>query len=287
MSYENRTEREAIFRGKILDSGVGTTRESKLPQFLCEIACEQVFDPDEKEFVDISDLGEFCSGALVLFKKNDDPIFHTEDIMKAVGWDGKSFRELGLADYLDKVVTFRTELNTYNDITTMKIVAIGAEDANLTQSLNKLDVDDLKKLDAAYSKQLRELGGVTAVSKKDKPKAASKKASAKKSAPPKSTPPKSTPPEDGVRGERAEHIVVAEEYAKKSKEYPVECTRDEAWEQFDDACSGFRDITDEMKVDFWTEAITETVGSVDQDLITEPQWATIRNLCIEKAPIVF
>jgi len=163
------------YRGLSTDWGVSTTKNG-FPQFVVSLNATEVWDKDEEAWVDIS--GEEATeitAFLVLFGKSGKPTLNAEQVEKAYGWNGASFSDLANGDYSDEKVLFRVEENEYEGNVSLQVNWIDSPDASPGRSIGKLSDNELKALDAQYSKYLK------------KPATKPAKAKKKEAAPPKRT----------------------------------------------------------------------------------------------------
>jgi len=262
----SKVDREATFKGRIVDCGVTTTREKGLPQFVVTLSCDEIYDPDEQKFVDYSDEDQQCTGYLVLYGKNNKATFHVDSLKKTLGWNGKSFSGLAGGDYSDLIVQFRTEENFYDNKTTIQLVTLNSEDANPERQLTKFDAVGLEKLDAVFSKQLRSDSGTIVATG---PKKIKGKASVPKATPPK--PPGKKGPPVPAAGQK-----------------PVdECTRDEAWAAIEVSVKERKDLTEENVMDQWAESIAVVLNDADEGSASPVEWAKIRDHVVTAFAIPF
>ena len=191
-------DRIGCYRGRIQESGVGTTKNG-FPRFTCRLAATQRYIEDKAEmeafgitepgWVPWAEYDQEMTGYLTLFgkdKKSDDPTamkqtFQFEAVQRATGWDGASFAVLGSSNYGEREITFWVEENTYEGNTSLQVSSIDAGDADPTRTINTLDGDGLKDLDSKFAGLMS--------GKKAAPAAASKTATAAKAPPGGKAPP--------------------------------------------------------------------------------------------------
>ena len=155
MSQINRT---GTFRGYAIDSGMGETKNG-YPQWVANLQAVELYDEDTQQWVDWSGYEESeITGYFVLFGGDGNPTLTAKQIQKALGWSGESLQDLN-ADFSEVPVQFRVEESTYQGETRLKVTWIDNADAEPGRSIQKLDNDDVKKLDAKYAAALRKLGG--------------------------------------------------------------------------------------------------------------------------------
>lgn len=245
-----------IYRGKLLDHCIGRTREKGYPQFVGRFLATEKYDEENEVWVPWAEYNCSITGYLVLFNDKG-PLFHAEDCMRALGWDGNSLVELHEMDMADRIVQFTVESHTYNGNTSLQVTKIGAEDDSpVVQGLRKLDPKALAKLDAEYKM----------------PRASKPAKAAKATAPP-------SPPKPKARPEPEPEPNPQTPAVKK-------CTKEDAWAA---ACKVQvkRELDEETLNDAWLEACEAITDKVDEDEITLEEWAQIRDKAVENLGIPF
>lgn len=155
MSQINRT---GTFRGYPIDSGVSES-SGGCGQWIAQLQAVEEYSAEIEGWVDISETEEVeITGYFILFSKNNDATLTAKQLQKALGWSGISLQDLR-ADFSEVPVQFRVEESTYQGETRLKVTWIDNADAEPGRSIQKLDNDDVKKLDAKYAAALRKLGG--------------------------------------------------------------------------------------------------------------------------------
>jgi hypothetical protein len=146
------------YRGNVVDRGMGQS-SGGFPQLLLSLQATEKYDeqnevwtPWDYEEVDIQ-------AYLVLFGGNGKPTMNVRQAMQALGWDGTSFQTLQDSKDLATQIQFRVAESAYEGITRLKVEWINAYDADPRRSVAKLEVGDIKKLDAQYAAALKALGG--------------------------------------------------------------------------------------------------------------------------------
>lgn len=169
-------DRVGVFRGQITDRGIAATKNG-FPQLVLQLRATEKYNEAEEVWEDWSQYEEVEATAyIVLFGGNGKPTFGVEQAKRALGWNGASFLSLQEDTSVERI-QWRMAENTYEGKTSLQVAAIDAYDAEPGRKVRKLDVADVKKLDARYAAQLKALGGGP------KPK------SAKPKSPPKEGPP--------------------------------------------------------------------------------------------------
>ena len=155
MGQINRT---GTFRGYAIDSGMGETKNG-YPQWIAQLQAVEHYAEEKEDWIDWSEYEEKeITGYFVLFGGDGSPTLTAKQVQKALGWSGESFQELN-ADFSEVPVQFRVEESTYQGETRLKVTWIDSADAEPGRSIQKLDNDAVKKLDAKYAAKLRNLSG--------------------------------------------------------------------------------------------------------------------------------
>jgi len=270
-------DRAETFRGRIVESCLGLTKQSRLPQFVVRLEADECFDQETEQWVNWTQYEEReIFGRLTLSSKNDDILFHAENLHKAIGWSGQTLRELDETDYTGTVVQFRTDWNEYDGKTSIQIVNIMHADSDPTRRIARLEPEKVKALDARYANALRSKFGGPKPKKVSKPDSTSKEThspASKPSKPAKSNKPKpKKKPGRPPKSEKPKPVGIAEHLG-----LPETCTEDEAWEQFNKHASDeFQPAEREAK---WLDVIEEMGGADALD--KENTWANIRDICLE------
>jgi hypothetical protein len=251
----NKVDREGNFILRIGKHGVGTTKESELPQFIFEGVLVKYYDEAEDTWADWEEYDMAARGYMVLVGKDGEDLLNYKQVMAAVGWDGESYH--GLADMqLEGVeVLVRIQENTYKDKTNLQVSWIDHKDADPTSQVKSLDADALDALDKKFGKKKK----TAATKPRNKRPETPKKTEAPKSAPPKAAPPKAAPPKVETP-ETDKHVC-------KDKE--------QAW----DACQEMKSkkCTDEELIGAWTRA-TLDVGNGDEDTFGPKEWTEVYHI---------
>lgn len=277
-------EQEATFRGNIIDHAVNLSPKKELPQFVCKLVAKEIYDEDEKRWVDWSDVEENeITAYLVLFGGDGNETLNSTQVKKATGWNGLAFfstpDSLNELDLSEVTVQFRVEYNTYREKTTLQVTWFDHADAKPGRSVRKLDASEMKQLDAKYAQMLKNSAGKAAPVKAGTKKPTTKKAATEAEAKPgkvtaknvKPTAPrgpvkKSTPP-----------VPVAE----ADPDMPAgHCTKQEAWDTIVELKD--KSVTDEANAKAYLDAILEVSGANDQDALTDEQWFQVKEIVLEK-----
>ena len=259
-------EHEGVFRGQVLSHAVGETKNG-YPQWVVRLAVTEKYDEEEKQWEDWSEFGLAVDGYLVLFgEKGPCEIIKQGALQKATGWDAESFATLDALDLSETVVLFRTELDTYEGTTRLKVTSP-------TRELRKLDATQLATLDAKFG--LKQAPAPVKAPTKAPAKPAAKKAkpatrpAAKKAKPATKAPakvPAKPPARPGADG--------PEETDSKTWGDP-EVSGQEAWGTVTQYSP---EAEDDDRNAAWLRAVDEIAGAdTDTDEVTPEQWASIRD----------
>ncbi len=143
---------EGSFIMEITNSGVSTTRESQCPQFICAGNLTKRYDEERGEYEPWDEYDQQITAYLVLVDTKGNDLFNIENIGKAVGWDGISFKELGTMDLVGTEVLVRIAENDYNDKITLQVAGIDNKDADPIQGLRVMGTEELDDLDKQYKR---------------------------------------------------------------------------------------------------------------------------------------
>ncbi len=266
-------DREATFRGNIIDHAVSLTK-NEFPQFVCKLAAKEIYDEEEKVWVDWSDVEENeITAYLVLYGGKGETLNSTQ-VKKATGWDGLSFQGLNDADLSEVIVQFRTEDRTYEDKTTLQVTWFDEADAEPGRSVRKLDQSELKQLDAKFAQILKSSGKKAAPAKAGTKKEAAKpgKVTAKGVKP--------TAPKGPVTKKAAP---VASAPPAASAMPAGHCTKQEAWDTVVEMQD--KGVTDEALAKAYLAAVIEVSGSNDQDALTDEQWFQVKEIVLKQTAV--
>jgi len=270
-----RVDRTGTFKAKITDKSISTTKNG-FPQLVASFLIQEMYDPQEGEWVDYREFQMETIGYLVLVGKNRktgamEATLNCTQVMKAMDWDGGSLADLNAMDTDDMVVQIRVEEDTYEGAKhPFKVNWIDAEDADPVRGLRKLDPGDIKDLDNQFNSVLKAVRKpkAAASAKKATPKKVDKKEKEKGKSASKKLAPPPPPPADHPEPK----VDTAEPEGK--------CSKQEAWEAIIETQDP--DCTDEQRVAAWQAAIHDIAGDVDQGSITEGQWYKIKELVIDE-----
>jgi len=299
------------------------------PQLVARLYFTEWYDQEEAEWIDFSEFQMEITAYWILYGKTKGtdklaPTLNHQQVMKVFNWDGRSFATLAGGDYTDLKFQVRVEENTYEGAKVpYQVNWLDVYDAEPNRQLKKLNVEELKTLDAEFAGLI---------------KPAPKAVSAKKALPkmPSKAVPNLLPNEDEI----AEDLPIAEQQAEETppdtpeqkkakmaaksarlkaeakkaamksaatsevlknavKKPPVlappvrqpvpgqvksDCTKQLAWE----AIVELRDPnqTDEQLRTSWTNAIAEIAGAnASYDEITSDQWHAIKEKVLDEVGI--
>ena len=264
-------DRTGTYRTKgIIDGGLGET-SSGLPQLVLSLQADEIYDFEEKCWVDWSDTEtREITAYLVLIGKKDNEIFHCKSIEKALGWDGASLSSLAAIDFQAAGIQFRVEENEYNDKVTLQVAGIDHYDAEPGRTVQKLDAAEVKGLDAKYASFFRKRTG----EKKPKTVGAPKVPSNK--------PPSGVPKTDTqVAEEAAPPVAPPKAPAKKTKKPAKKaagCTQTEAWVASKKA--KHESISDETLTEVWLKAVETLAPDGDEDKMSPELWQRVRDVVV-------
>lgn len=274
----------ATFRGRVVDLGVNLS-SGGFEQCECKVVAEEIYDDEEKVWVDYSQVEENeITAYLILFGKKGATL-NVEQLKKVFNLGSPfSFQELGSVDYSETKIQFRTKISNYEGKDRIQVDWIDEYDAEPGRSVRKLDASELKQLDAKYASLLKQSGkakipvkapvSAPATSVSDTPIGAAaavprqagivKKAKSKKPAsPPKkntTTMPDESGPDTLVPGPFQDAV--------------QECTMEEAF----GACAEGRDesVDDAALAKAWLASVKEVGGGKPRETLTPSQWYQIK-----------
>jgi hypothetical protein len=239
------------FRGIILDAGIATTKNG-FPQWVAQLEATEYYDDETKQWVNWTSYEEkHITVYTVLFGGEGKPLLSYNQLQKAIGWSGVSFSELVTMDYSQVKIQWRVETNLYEGVTSLQVKWIDAYDAEPGRTIQKLDPDKVKELDAKYINALRQASGGP------KPK--------KVEPGPISAP---APLPAKVKNKKTKPTMPS------TVALPV-CTKEEAWNSAYEVKD--QSVTDNQVAEIWLKTI-ETMGG--EKTITN--WSKVRDTVIEQ-----
>lgn len=266
MSLINRC---GTFRGLLIDWGISQTQNG-YPQFQISLVAKEYWDQDEKVWVDWSQYEENeIIAYLVLVGGEGKPLLNCHQLQKALEWSGESFKELAEGDYGQTTIQFRVEESTYENVTRKKVVWIDHVDAEPGRTVQKLDVDEVKKLDAMYATALCDLSGG------NKPKKPVEKPKIPETTKAIIQPP--LPVEEQLEKPKKSKNKSQTETVKSQPPAKKETTKQEAWEAVIEAKA--KTVTDDQLSQIWLETIEELGG---EDNFEAGDWERLKNIVVEQ-----
>lgn len=296
-------DRAGPFRGNIVESGVGTTKNG-FPQFVARLqASERYVEAADElaalgiengpQWVDWTGYEAEMTGYFCLFgavnKENPaagmKPLdFQIESLNRAIGWSG-SLSELGSGheEWAKHKVTFWVENNEYNGVTSLKIQGIDAGDADPHKSIRVMDTDALKNLDAQFAGLLKGTKKPPVAASKPatttkpavgKPAAGAPSAATKPASAPASTaakpasPSKAPAPKTGTKPPASATKPAAEGKTYEDGDAGQQVAWDEVGEKKGKA-------SDDDLADKFIEACSAVAPGKDANVITGAQWGEI------------
>lgn len=282
-------DREATFRGRLLEWAVNTTANG-FPQFVVKLLALEMWDEnadfgEEPGWVSWEEYQQEITAFLVLFDRNNKPCLNYQQVQTAFGWDGTSFAALDSGDWSNTVLQFRVEESEYQGQTRMKVTWVDAQDAVPGKTIKRLDTKDLKDLDAKFKTAL---GATPKPKKADKPASPPKPASLPKpAAKPEPTPEPTPEPEAPAEPKKQSGPPKRQRGKGKKSEpemsggLPSACTMTDAWEKVLE----LRDESEDEShiADVWTEVVDEIASAANsEDDVTPEQWAQVRDAVLGK-----
>ena len=268
-------------------SGVTTTRESQCPQFVFSGTLMKRYDEEKQEYEPWDEYDQQANGYLVLVDTKGADLFNVENISKALGWDGISFKELGTTDYTGVEVLVRIQENDYKDKITLQIQSIDNKDADPIIGLRVMDTEALDDLDKQY-KRKKTTPQSTRTTKPKSNKAPPKNPSTKGSSAKPKTPSKAgaTPPKmPTAKGPKEPPVppkgrAVATELPKETAEASVEDLKSQrdlvtnkvdCWQAVNEAKDD--KYSDDDLLQAWDDGI-KAIGA-DEDKYTAEDWDSL------------
>jgi hypothetical protein len=150
-------DRVGTFRCRLIEKGIGKTKEKGYPQLVAKVTLTQLYDEPQKEWFPIEEWGMEANVYSCLYgvKKGDDTPTATlghEQAMKVFDWDGASLAELDKKDCEGLEFQVRSTENTYEGARSpFQISWIDVYDADPVYTLRKLDAAEVKDLDKQFS----------------------------------------------------------------------------------------------------------------------------------------
>jgi len=256
-------DRAGTFRGNIVEHAVSTTTNG-FPQFVCKLIATEIWDEDEKIWVDWSeyDVNEITA-YLVLFGSAGETL-NCQQIKKALNWDGLSFLGLDAGDYSEVKIQFRVVEHTYEEKTRLQVEWIDEYDAAPGSVVRKLDPAEIRKLDAKYAQYLKAANV----------KKAPVKAKAKNPGTVKVKGTKPTSPKGPVK-QKVPTVPPVQDISQEGQ-----CTKQEAWDEVVKRRAS--DKTDEDLAKSWLEAVHIIGEGKSQDELTDTEWFAVKTRVVDE-----
>ncbi len=295
------------YKCRIVDHGLAKS-SGGWPQWVAQFEAVEAYDKENDTWLDWSDQEDNeIKGYFVLIGGKGETL-GVKQIMAATGWDGVSLIELAAMDLSEVIVQTRIEPNTYKEKTTLQISWMDHEDAVPGGSVQKLDADGVKKLQAEFGNLLVNAGTVKAAGAppKGNPKAppvapgvvtktskAYKIAAAKEVAgvkdaattatdggtPTGATAAETTGVPDAPASEDGPAMPSDDEGTTEKPELPTKkCTKTVAWETVVEYSRD--DVSDEARATAWGEAKSKIDKTRVKDY-TEEDWCIVMHATLD------
>jgi hypothetical protein len=279
-------DRIGTFRAVVVENGVGETRKAGYPQFLVNAKLLELWDEETETWVPWKEYEQDVDCRLCLFgmvgkKKEFGTTLTYDQVCKVFDWDGVDLVELAN----DKTgIKFQVRIDDndpdYADKTPFQVGWVDLYDAEPGRKIAKLNVEELKNLNAKFAMILKKKGKT----------AAPTKAPTKVSIPEtdESKPDLPSPKKAG-KGKKQTKVVKTKAPAVPSKapsKAPVtlglpegKCTKQEAW----GTCCELKndDCSDEQLGAAWHAAIAEKAPDIEEKNITSEQWFAVKDAVLD------
>ena len=264
------------------------------PQLVARLYMTEYYDQQEKEWVDFSEFQMEITAYWTLYGKikgtdKMGPTLNCQQVMKVFGWDGKSFATLAAGDYTGLHFQVRIDENTYPEAKVPYQVGwLDESDTDPNRQLKKLNVEELKSLDAEFASLLKPTP--KAVSAVKAPPKMPTKTVAKPVVEIPETPPETTEQRKAKMAAKSARLRAEAKKPAPPMHPPVpgqidsDCTKQLAWETVVELRDPAK--TDEELRASWTTAISEIVGpDTPDDKITGNQWHEIKERVLSEIGI--
>ena len=260
----NLVERASTYRGGIVSHAVSLSTNG-FPQWVAELSALEIWDEDEKVWVDWSEAQQGTMSYACLFGSKGETLTCTQ-VKKITGWDGLAFAGLNDMDLSEVQIQFRVETNTYNEKTTLQVAWLDEYDATPGTSIRTLNPDEMKQLDAKYKQFMTKPKPATAPAKPAGKPASPGTVKAKGVAPTQKKGPV-------TKTTKAPATAPAPPSAPPTAGAPLTpLTKKEAWES---VVAKRANADDDQLGQAWLEAIATIGKGNDQTLLTEDDWAVV------------
>ncbi len=274
----NQVERADTFRGKIVNHAVSVTT-NEFPQWVAELIATEIWDVEEKVWVDWTDVAENGAMAyMVLFGSKGETLTCTQ-VKKITGWDGLSFTSLNDLDLSETGIQFRMEWNTYKDDTKLQVAWVDEYDATPGSAVRTLNPDEMKALDARYKQFMTKSAPATAPAT-GKPTSPGKVNAKGVEPTQKKGPVKKTDKSAALAPPEAPAMPTPQDETELPDLRDKKRTKKAAWE----TCVELRQdkVTDKQLGDTWLAAIKKVSGGNDPDVLTEEQWFEVEEKVLDE-----
>jgi hypothetical protein len=302
------------YKGIITETGFTQPKEGQVPPFVVSVQLTEYWDAKEGEWFDASDNDYNVRAYLYLYGReggvegaNIVETLNHGQVCKVFGWDGCGLTYLCTTDFIGKEVQVRISASTYAKAKTpVQVDWIDVADADPTNSLNTMDVEEVKAMelkfaylwkgkktttkaasakkapkkeaepkeedappetDASPTKEDRK-AALLAKSKKIKAAAAKEAKEAKKESSP---PPPSEKPEPKAQVDDDE-VVIPDDYSKKM-----------AWSDIVEAKDP--DCDDDILKSVWAAAIADIAEGGDEDNLDNTGWWAVKEQVLSEVGV--
>jgi hypothetical protein len=281
-------QQTGFFRSKTIKEGVFSKhRTSGLPQLVLSLSAEEVWDEDEKIWVNCSQtesIGQDIVAYLMIVGKTENVIFHHRQIMKVFGWDGVSFMQLAMTDFVNIPIQWRVDenLNPKTDVTNLQVAGIDLYDSEPGKLVQKLTPEEIQQLDAKYGNVLRKaVQSNQPIKPVGKPSLPWVKTNSGPSAPDGDLEPPQRITLPIPSGPSSPEPPQTAKLPKKTiKKTPTGCTEQEAW----DACQKNKPetLSDDRLAETWCDVVVKIAPGGDESKMNPELWAQVRDIVIKQ-----
>lgn len=262
-------DKVGTYLGYALAHGVDKS-SGGFPQLVIDCEATHIYDPEVEDYVEVEP--QLLRAWLVLYGKDQKPLFNCDSAKKVFGWDGLSFQALAEMNISETRFMFRVSENTYKDDGSMQVDGIDVDTASPTRQISSLDTKGLQNLDAKFG--LAKVGKKTTSKKAPKGKPTVPKSSVK---PPEGQKPKTKE----EKKTSAPPPIPKWEASEETGEKTGSTTREDAWNYITDTIPG--DISAADHAIAWTKAIEKIHGGPDDDTLTGEEWFKVQQLVIKES----
>jgi hypothetical protein len=131
-----------------------------LAQWQVQVQAQEQFDFETQNWVPFVEEANEITGYLVMFSKKNEMLFHVQNIMNAVEWDGRSIVDLNRKQLVGAGIQFKVIEESYEGKVQFKLHSVGHWDAIPSAGgVHKLDEADLKGMAAQFDALLKRNAG--------------------------------------------------------------------------------------------------------------------------------